>query len=180
MGMSTPVPVPVRASASAVPVPILQQIRDAIVGCGNCGNAGMDRDGSASPPRSLSLFSIVQSPPSSSRARRARDSRLERGGGAADGGGRSRPSRDCNFARVLANIRSVQESRFQGPAGSSAGYLWLIQPPLPPRLLVALPWLGSRHLGRNRQAENQRSSSHKSEYVRLPIVELLYAEDRLS
>jgi hypothetical protein len=125
VGMSTPVP---------VPVPILQQIRDAIVvwQLWQCGYGS----------RWLCLpstfpFPVLDSPRAHRPVSSAQSKRQPaRTGGAADGGGRSRPSRDCNFARGSRQYPiKFRNPEFQGPAGSSAGYLWLIT--ISPRLLVA-------------------------------------------
>jgi hypothetical protein len=151
--MSTPVPVPVPCQCQYCSKSEMR------LWCGNCSNAGMDRHGSASPPRSL--FSRVQEPTVQSRARRARDSRLERGGS-----GWRREVEAKSRLQLCKGSRQypikIRNPEFQGPAGSSACQLWLIT--IFPRLLVAHAVAGSRHLGRNRQAENQRSRQPQSKY----------------
>jgi hypothetical protein len=79
----------------------------------------------AMPLLPRSLFSMVQEPIVRSRARRARDTRLERGRGAAYGGGRSRTSRDCKGSRQYPDQDSssgIQNFRvLQGPTLAGCG-----------------------------------------------------------
>jgi hypothetical protein len=104
-----------------------------------------------------SLFSRVQEPTAQSRARRARDTGLNGGGQRIEESRTAGRCRDCKGSRQYP-IKD-QESRISGSCRVQRLQVVANHHPRLP-----MPWLGSRHLGRNRQAENRRSKQSQSEY----------------